>query len=207
LTIVMILKVSLSDPGIIPRKPIIAILQRQHYPSSESSRDRTDIFASTPGATFCHTCEIHRPPDASHCADCNNCVLGFDHHCAVLNNCVGTRNYPYFIALLPCIFMLTISFVFQIRLPSSDESYSDDASLTMKIIQYISISVAVLAFVFVAALLLYHAWLLFWAKTTTKAHISGKEYRATSIIDRLRGRDALFHLREVVEPETFIRSP
>ena len=37
-----------------------------------------------------------KPPKASHCMWCNNCVIGFDHHCNLLNNCIGKRNIRYF---------------------------------------------------------------------------------------------------------------
>ena len=45
---------------------------------------------------FCETCNIFRPLRTSHCHDCNNCVLGFDHHCKWLGTCIGKRNYTIF---------------------------------------------------------------------------------------------------------------
>ncbi|KAJ1958205.1 Eukaryotic peptide chain release factor GTP-binding subunit [Linderina pennispora] len=45
---------------------------------------------------YCETCRIFRPPRASHCKYCDNCVENEDHHCIWLNNCVGRRNYRYF---------------------------------------------------------------------------------------------------------------
>ena len=44
----------------------------------------------------CTTCNIMRPPGASHCSSCDNCVLNFDHHCGFISNCVGKRNHKYF---------------------------------------------------------------------------------------------------------------
>merc|ERR1719401_428034 len=52
------------------------------------------------GFSWCRTCEIIRPPRASHCRECDNCVLRFDHHCPFLNNCIAQRNYSFFVGFL-----------------------------------------------------------------------------------------------------------
>ncbi|KAI8324466.1 hypothetical protein GQ54DRAFT_296150 [Martensiomyces pterosporus] len=56
---------------------------------------------------YCETCRIYRPPRASHCKYCDNCVENEDHHCIWLNNCIGRRNYRYFYSFLFSITMLS----------------------------------------------------------------------------------------------------
>ena len=48
----------------------------------------------------CTTCGIIRPPCASHCSYCDNCVLNLDHHCFFVSNCIGLRNHKYFYLFL-----------------------------------------------------------------------------------------------------------
>lgn len=48
---------------------------------------------------FCNTCQVERPPFASHCSSCGHCTRGFDHHCMVTNCCIAERNLRNFILL------------------------------------------------------------------------------------------------------------
>ena len=83
----------ITEPGIIPRnhpdfqKNIEEISEKE-----EKECPIPRIFTERK----CPTCNITRPPRASHCAQCDNCVLDFDHHCAFVSNCVGKRNHKYF---------------------------------------------------------------------------------------------------------------
>jgi len=65
---------------------------------------------------YCSTCKIMRPPKASHCAQCDNCVREYDHHCNFVGNCVGERtlksfNLFLFYGSLGCFYALITSFV------------------------------------------------------------------------------------------------
>ena len=53
----------------------------------------------------CTTCDIVRPPYASHCRFCNTCVYRFDHHCTIVNQCIGLRNHRAFVLLLLITFL------------------------------------------------------------------------------------------------------
>ena len=87
---VLLALTSFTDPGVLPRT---------NAPDPPpDKRVRTVIVE---GHTFelrwCTTCKVWKPPRASHCSSCDNCVLAFDHHCPFVGNCVGLRNYHYFL--------------------------------------------------------------------------------------------------------------
>ena len=66
------------------------------------------IFVKKP----CTTCNIMRPPKASHCKICDNCILELDHHCFYISNCVGLRNHKNFYLFL--LFGTFVSFIIQL---------------------------------------------------------------------------------------------
>eukprot|EP00747_Dinoflagellata_sp_TGD_P219994 gnl/TRDRNA2_/TRDRNA2_92010_c0_seq1.p1 gnl/TRDRNA2_/TRDRNA2_92010_c0~~gnl/TRDRNA2_/TRDRNA2_92010_c0_seq1.p1 ORF type:complete len:376 (-),score=24.32 gnl/TRDRNA2_/TRDRNA2_92010_c0_seq1:121-1248(-) len=133
-TVVFLLSTCCSDPGAIPRRSIIlasgtaeeisealgySVLGAgelvQHGNDNELERLMVPAELRGQGYRWCRTCQIVRPPRASHCADCDQCVLRWDHHCPFVNNCVAQRNYHFFVGficsatclgaiVLPCLF-------------------------------------------------------------------------------------------------------
>jgi len=109
-----------SDPGIIPRREVVlatsqgaALEEAMGYDPLGAKEDPTRPNAplvpqelSSRGYRWCRTCRIIRPPRSSHCPDCDNCVLRYDHHCPFVNNCVGQRNYHSFFGFVTCVWCL-----------------------------------------------------------------------------------------------------
>eukprot|EP00439_Symbiodinium_sp_Y106_P045565 s7038_g5.t2 len=127
MTVGCLLSACLADPGIIPRREVILatgsaekLCQELGYnvlgetvTERGELRDGTERVQIPPelrkqGYRWCSTCRIVRPPRASHCADCDNCVLRFDHHCPFINNCVGQRNYLFFFGFTSSVCMLAL---------------------------------------------------------------------------------------------------
>ncbi|KAJ4904017.1 putative protein S-acyltransferase 2 [Raphanus sativus] len=111
---------SSRDPGIIPRNKeapeaeaeAIDILSNTKLPRTK------DVLVNgyTVQIKFCETCLLYRPPRASHCSTCNNCVQRFDHHCPWVGQCIALRNYPYFICFISistllCLYVFVFSWV------------------------------------------------------------------------------------------------
>uniref|UniRef100_A0A8C6M060 Palmitoyltransferase n=1 Tax=Nothobranchius furzeri TaxID=105023 RepID=A0A8C6M060_NOTFU len=114
----MLLRTSFSDPGVLPRAlPEEAnfiemeIAANGNVPAGQRPPPRirnVQINNQIVKLKYCYTCKIFRPPRASHCSICDNCVDRFDHHCPWVGNCVGKRNYRYFYLFTLTLSLLTI---------------------------------------------------------------------------------------------------
>ncbi|XP_073983254.1 palmitoyltransferase app isoform X1 [Rhodnius prolixus] len=134
-----LLRTSFSDPGVIPRATPdeAAYIEKQiEVPNSTNSTTyrpppRTKeitVRGQTVKLKYCFTCKIFRPPRASHCSLCDNCVERFDHHCPWVGNCVGKRNYRYFYMFIVslaflCVFILAGAVTHLILLTKDDRLF------------------------------------------------------------------------------------
>jgi len=180
-----------SDPGIIPRREVILatdsgghlrdVLGFDLLASEFVARDGQD-FKKLPrklsdrGYRWCRTCRIVRPPRASHCPDCDNCVLRYDHHCPFVNNCVGQRNYHFFFGFVTsvlCLALLVLPVLFWFLNSNNFDKTMDSmdkiSSGALQPLFYTLISCGVLVVVATLlslALWMYHVFLIVTRRTT-----------------------------------------
>lgn len=115
-----LLLTSSRDPGIVPRNPKPLELDEADIPtpSMEWVNGRTphlklprtkDVLVNghTIKVKYCDTCLLYRPPRASHCSICNNCVQRFDHHCPWVGQCIGIVSLNFNFIILVSIFKIT----------------------------------------------------------------------------------------------------
>lgn len=133
-----LLKTSFSDPGIIPRATNAeaeSIEREIEQPSNGAGAayrppprtKEVQVKGQAVKLKYCFTCKIFRPPRASHCSICDNCVERFDHHCPWVGNCVGKRNYRYFYLFLVslafhCVFIFVCALTHLVLLSKKEEN-------------------------------------------------------------------------------------
>jgi len=177
---------SWCDPGIIPRKEVFelfggvpeqftakvidnCIQAHEHCPIS--IEEKTDIIQAF---KYCNTCRIFRPPRASHCAYCDNCIEVFDHHCPFLGNCIGKRNYRYFVLFLATLIIYGFTVIggfVAMGIASGDANMFDKS----KIVFYALIGILGIALLIILCLLIfllgYHVVISIKGETT-KEHVT-----------------------------------
>lgn len=165
-----------TDPGIIPRREVVLatgtaeqLREALGYDVLEGDGIGISAKLRKEGYRLCNTCAIIRPPRSSHCGDCDNCVMRYDHHCPFVNNCVGQRNYHFFFGFISCVLVLALMVLPALALhllnPRKERAMKNAAKIDqrMSLFFYMLIGVGVLvAFAAFLSLLLwaYHLFLI-----------------------------------------------
>ncbi|KAJ4298512.1 Eukaryotic peptide chain release factor GTP-binding subunit [Collariella sp. IMI 366227] len=171
---------SVSDPGILPRNV------HRFPPLSEAddplrlgppNTEWALVKSSDPGTAamevptkYCKTCNIWRPPRAHHCRLCDNCVETQDHHCVWLNNCVGRRNYRYFFTFISAATALALylsgASLAQILIYKDRQGISFGGAISHFRVPFAMVIYGFIAFLYPAALMGYHIFLMARGETT-----------------------------------------
>lgn len=219
-TISLLLLTACSDPGVIPRHSLqraVPGLAEEVAAAIGAGPPLFDAATSEPvveltgqqvaqGYRWCPTCKVIKPPRASHCKDCDQCVLTWDHHCPFVNNCVGQRNYAYFSGFLCSTLCLGVAVFSGMGLyfyytSSGGDSHSSVLSgpALYALIALIGLPTGLLA-LGVLGLSLFHACLCCFGRTTKEAYNSifkGQATRGGRTLSSWR-TPSLLHLRDRV---------
>ncbi|KAL2198729.1 DHHC palmitoyltransferase-domain-containing protein [Corynascus similis CBS 632.67] len=171
---------SVSDPGVLPRNI-------HRFPPPDENEDplrlgppttEWALVKSSDPATaamevptkYCKTCNIWRPPRAHHCRLCDNCVETQDHHCVWLNNCVGRRNYRYFFTFISTATFLGLylsgASLAQILVYANRQGISSGGAINHFRVPFAMVIYGFIAFLYPAALMGYHVFLMARGETT-----------------------------------------
>ncbi|CAN8254345.1 unnamed protein product [Cochlearia groenlandica] len=179
-----LLMTSSRDPGIVPRSFKLpesdgaphSTTPSMEWVSGTSSNIRlprvkdVTVHGHTVKVKFCETCLLYRPPRASHCSICDNCVQRFDHHCPWVGQCIGVRNYRFFFMFIStsttlCIYVFVFSWlnIFQRHV---DENISIWKAISKDVLSDILIVYCFITVWFVGGLTIFHSYLICTNQTT-----------------------------------------
>ena len=127
---------------------------------------------------ICPTCYIVRPFRATHCKECDNCIMRFDHHCPWLGSCLGKRNYIFFYFYL---LLLNLNNFFIVIIAISCIATNFSANNQKKIIISLNCLPSIFTLFFVICIMLFTTRLLFHHTYCILYNITTKEQKKKTI--------------------------
>ena len=134
------------------------------------------VFKTT---KICLTCNIARPFRSTHCSDCDNCTLRFDHNCPWIGGCVGKRNYIYFFIFLILlniknVYLLIFSIIHICKtyMNSTDEEKKIKSWIARKLLSVIP---SLFTIIFIGATMLFTTGLIIYHINLIIKNITTKE--------------------------------
>ncbi|SCU96798.1 LAFA_0G08174g1_1 [Lachancea sp. 'fantastica'] len=181
------IKSATGDPGVLPRNLHVPTLSNDFELPQEYYNIITLPSAHPEGRTldvkYCTTCRIWRPPRASHCPNCDACIMTHDHHCIWTNNCIGQRNYRFFLTFLAASVVCAILCIIVCAIHVSRVQHISSAAAATFLIVY-----STLALSYPLLLLLFHV-------IATTSQQTTREY-----LKNLPSKKAIFHT--LTSPDT-----
>ena len=151
------IKCAFSDPGILHKQ------ERDYKYKPNKYFIKKIINGHLFELNYCYTCLLFKPPRATHCQLCNNCILRFDHHCNWIGQCIGQNNYNSFYILIFSLFFTTLFYIiyslyyiiYQIKKFKNKEKYNN---LILWGLSAIALYNIILLFSFVGKLFISHTY-------------------------------------------------
>ncbi|KAH7423024.1 hypothetical protein KP509_12G036300 [Ceratopteris richardii] len=176
LTLILYLRVAGSNPGYVMEEQKVGLQSRVHATISalESGNDARTVKCDSSCDKLCSICKVHKPLRAKHCHDCNKCVLKFDHHCHWLGTCVGYMNHRRFWWFVFCEIPLCF-WTFVLYCTAFTEGKNSYTWLYNALVVCLLVFLA-LCLLFLAALIVFHSYLILTNQTTYEVIRRGRLY-------------------------------
>ena len=175
LQIVCYLRLWGSDPGWVPKNSvdIPSVAPSIETTTTPLTFDQwrtaraTERFHPVTGERYCRWCVTWQPLRSRHCDMCGRCVLRFDHHCFWIGSCVGQHNHRrfwYFLLAATGFLYFAGGAVWSLCGVDWHATLGDNFSRNL--LPALLLWLAIVMFLFVAGLLLYHTYLIATGRTT-----------------------------------------